>query len=492
MANTDNHPAPDTHNKKLQRGMKGRHLSMIAIGGSIGTGLFVASGATINTAGPGGALLAYALIGIMVWFLMQSLGEMATYLPVAGSFGEYSRRFVSPSFGFAMGWNYWYNWSITVAAELVAAALVMQYWLPDVPAWVWSAIFLALLFIINAFSAGAYGESEFWFAFIKVATVIIFLVLGLAMIVGILGSDTPVGFANWTKDGNTFKDFPLGILAVFMIAGFSFQGTEMVGVAAGEARNPEKTIPKAINTVFWRILLFYIFAIVVIAFLIPYDDPRLLNDSGDITLSPFTLVIDKVGIAAAASIMNAVILTSVLSAGNSGLYASTRMLYALALEGEAPKFFSYTTKRGVPMNALLATTAIGFFAFLTSLIGNGAAYVWLVNASGLAGFITWCGIAWSHYKFRKAYTAQGHDVNQLPFKAALYPLGPIIALVMCLVVIAGQNLEAFTGKADFVSLLTAYIGLPLFLALWLGHKLITKAPAVKPEEADFTRPDDLD
>ena len=243
---------------------------------------------------------------------------------------------------------------------------------------------------------------------------------------------------------------------------------------------------------FWRILLFYIFAIVVIAFLIPYDDPRLLNDSGDITLSPFTLVFDKVGIAAAASIMNAVILTSVLSAGNSGLYASTRMLYALALEGEAPKFFSYTTKRGVPMNALLATTAIGFFAFLTSLIGNGAAYVWLVNASGLAGFITWCGIAWSHYKFRKAYTAQGHDVNQLPFKAALYPLGPIIALVMCLVVIAGQNLEAFTGKADFVSLLTAYIGLPLFLALWLGHKLITKAPAVKPEEADFTRPDDLD
>ena len=446
MANTDNHPAPDTHNKKLQRGMKGRHLSMIAIGGSIGTGLFVASGATINTAGPGGALLAYALIGIMVWFLMQSLGEMATYLPVAGSFGEYSRRFVSPSFGFAMGWNYWYNWSITVAAELVAAALVMQYWLPDVPAWVWSAIFLALLFIINAFSAGAYGESEFWFAFIKVATVIIFLVLGLAMIVGILGSDTPVGFANWTKDGNTFKDFPLGILAVFMIAGFSFQGTEMVRVAAGEARNPEKTIPKAINTVFWRILLFYIFAIVVIAFLIPYDDPRLLNDSGDITLSPFTLVFDKVGIAAAASIMN----------------------------------------------ALLATTAIGFFAFLTSLIGNGAAYVWLVNASGLAGFITWCGIAWSHYKFRKAYTAQGHDVNQLPFKAALYPLGPIIALVMCLVVIAGQNLEAFTGKADFVSLLTAYIGLPLFLALWLGHKLITKAPAVKPEEADFTRPDDLD
>ena len=166
------------HNVKLKRGMRQRHLSMIAIGGSIGTGLFVASGATINQAGPGGALLAYALIGIMVFFLMQSLGEMATYLPIAGSFGEYARRFVSPSFGFAMGWNYWYNWAITVAAELSASALVMKYWLPETPGWIWSGLFLTILFVINALSARAYGEGEFWFALIKVITVVVFLVVG--------------------------------------------------------------------------------------------------------------------------------------------------------------------------------------------------------------------------------------------------------------------------------------------------------------------------
>ncbi|EFM45549.1 amino acid permease [Mobiluncus mulieris] len=478
------------HNVKLKRGMRQRHLSMIAIGGSIGTGLFVASGATINQAGPGGALLAYALIGIMVFFLMQSLGEMATYLPIAGSFGEYARRFVSPSFGFAMGWNYWYNWAITVAAELSASALVMKYWLPETPGWIWSGLFLTILFVINALSARAYGEGEFWFALIKVITVVVFLVVGIAMILGILGGQH-ASFENWTTGDAPFVNGGMGILAVFMIAGFSFQGTEMVGVAAGEAENPEHSVPKAINTVFWRILLFYILAIAVIAFLIPYTDSRLLNPDESIALSPFTLVFEKAGVLAAASVMNAVILTSVLSAGNSGLYASTRMLYSLALQHQAPRFFSYTTRRGVPMNALIATTIIGFFAFLSSLIGDGAAYTWLVNASGLAGFITWVGIAWSHYKFRKAFLAQGHRVEDLPFKASLYPLGPLIALFMCVFVIVGQNYEALLGRGDFLSLLSSYLGLPLFLGLWIGHKLVTRARPVAPHEADFTRPTDF-
>lgn len=363
---------------------------MIAIGGAIGTGLFVASGATISQAGPGGALLAYALIGIMVFFLMQSLGEMATYLPVSGSFEEYGTRFVSPSFGFATGWNYWYNWAITVAAELVAAAIVMQYWFPGVPPWVWSAGFLALLFAMNAVSVRGFGESEFIFASIKVVTVIIFLVLGVAMIAGIIGGES-VGFENWTVGDAPFVGGGMGILAVFMIAGFSFQGTEMLGIAAGETEDPEKNIPRATRSVFWRILLFYIGAIAVIGFLIPYTDPSLLNPNEDIALSPFTLVFHRVGIAAAASVMNAVILTSVLSAGNSGLYVSTRMLHALAVSGKAPRIFATTTRRGIPMPALLATTAVGAIGFLASLLGSGQAYTWLVNASGLAGFITWVG-----------------------------------------------------------------------------------------------------
>ncbi|MCG7423280.1 amino acid permease [Micrococcus sp. ACRRV] len=460
---------------------------MIAMGGAIGTGLFVASGNSIATAGPGGALLAYVVIGFMVFLLMQSLGEMATYLPVSGAFEEYATRFVSPSFGFAIGWNYWYNWAITVAAELVAAALVMRYWFPGVPSWAWSALFLALLFGLNALSTRAYGESEFWFSLIKVVTVVVFLVLGVLMIVGVLG-DAAVGTDNWTTGEAPFVGGAPGILAIFLVAGFSFQGTELVGVAAGEAEDPERTVPKAIRTVFWRILLFYVGAITVIGFLIPYTSPNLLgSDIEDIAISPFTLVFENAGVLAAAAVMNAVILTAILSAGNSGLYASTRMLWALADSGKAPRFLAKVNRRGVPMNALVVTTAVGALCFLTSFIGDGAAYVWLVSASGLAGFIVWMGIAWSHYRFRKAYVAQGNDITDLPYRAALFPLGPIVALLLCTVVILGQNYEAFLNGVDLVAVASAYIGLPLFLALWIGHKLVTGSKGARPEEADLTR-----
>ncbi len=481
-------PAETDQSSGLRRTLKTRHLTMIAMGGAIGTGLFVASGNSIATAGPGGALLAYVLIGFMVFLLMQSLGEMASYLPVSGAFEEYATRFVSPSFGFAIGWNYWYNWAITVAAELVAAALVMRYWLPDVPSWIWSALFLAILFGLNALSTRSYGESEFWFSLIKVATVVIFLVLGVLMILGIMGGEAP-GFENWTTGEAPFVGGGFGLMAIFLVAGFSFQGTELVGVAAGEAEDPEKNVPTAIRTVFFRILLFYVGAITIIGFLIPYTSPNLLgSDVEDISISPFTLVFENAGVLAAATVMNAVILTAILSAGNSGLYASTRMLWALADSGKAPRFLAKVNRRGVPMNALLVTTLVGALCFLTTLIGDGAAYVWLVSASGLAGFIVWMGIAWSHYRFRRAYLAQGRDLADLPYKAALFPLGPIVALLMCAVVVLGQNFEAFAaGTADLLSIVTAYIGLPLFLAVWLGHKLVTKSRPVRYEDADLSR-----
>ena len=477
----------DPAEHSLRRSLKSRHLTMIAMGGAIGTGLFVASGNSISTAGPGGALVAYAAIGFMVFLLMQSLGEMATHLPVAGSFEEYSTRYISRSFGFAIGWNYWYNWAITVAAELVAAALVMRYWFPDVPAWIWSALFLVLLFTLNALSARAYGEGEFWFSLVKVVTVVIFLVLGILMIRGILGGPSP-GFHNWTAGEAPFVNGFTGIMAIFMVAGFSFQGTELVGVAAGEAENPGETVPKAIRTVFLRILLFYIGAIAVIGFLIPYTDPHLLaSDVEDVSISPFTLVFEHAGVLAAATVMNAVILTAILSAGNSGLYASTRMLYALARTGKAPRFLARVNRRGVPMYALLATTLIGMFCFLTTLIGEGEAYVWLINASGLAGFIVWMGIAWSHYRFRKAYVLQGGDPRALVYRAKFFPLGPLVALIMCAVVIVGQGYSLFTsGDVSLLSLLSSYLGLPIFLALWLGHKLVTKSKPVDLRTADVS------
>jgi lysine-specific permease len=468
-------PAPSQDG--LKRGLKARHMQMIAIGGSIGTGLFVASGGTIAQAGPGGSLVAYALIGMMVLLLMQSLGEMSARLPVAGSFQTYASVFVNRHFGFAIGWNYWFNWAITVAAELVAAGIIMSYWFPDTPGWIWAGLFLILLTGLNALSAKAFGEGEYWLAAIKVITVVVFLICGVAMIFGILGDSTP-GFSNWTDGEAPFVGGWLSIVSVFMIAGFSFQGTELIGVAAGEAENPKRDIPKAIKAIFWRIMLFYIGAIFVIGMLIPYLDPSLLSsEASDITTSPFTLVFERAGVAFAAALMNAVILSAILSAGNSGLYASSRMLYSMALDGKAPKIFARLNKRGVPMPAMLLTASVGLFGFLTAIVGQGSAYTWLLNVSGLSGFIAWIGIAVCHYKFRKAYIASGQDLANLPYKAPLFPLGPVLAFVILIVVIAGQNYQAVLD-GNLLQMASSYVGLPIFLLLWLGHWLATrKQPA---------------
>ncbi|WJQ82741.1 amino acid permease [Brevibacillus brevis] len=472
---------------QLQRGLKARHLTMIAIGGSIGTGLFLASGGSIHSAGPGGALVAYLAISIMVYFLMTSLGEMAAFMPVSGSFSTYATRFVDPSLGFALGWNYWYNWAITIAVELSASALIMKYWFPDTPAIVWSALFLGLLFALNLLSVKAYGESEYWFALIKVVTVIIFIIVGVLMIFGIMGGQA-VGFQNFTKGDAPFNGGFMALLGVFMIAGFSFQGTELVGVAAGESEDPARNIPKAIRQIFWRILLFYILAILIIGLLVPYDNPNLISgDITDIAISPFTIVFENAGFAFAASVMNAVILTSVLSAGNSGMYASTRMLWNLAKEGKAPKWFVKVTSNGVPINALILTALIGALAFLSSLFGEGEVYVWLLNASGMSGFIAWLGIAISHYRFRKAFIAQGRDLSELPYRAKWFPFGPIFAFIICCIVIFGQNYSAFIGgTVDWYGVLVSYIGLPLFLLIWLAYKITQKTKLVPLEQVDFS------
>ncbi|KIV53874.1 gamma-aminobutyrate permease [Aneurinibacillus migulanus] len=475
----------------MRRGLKARHLTMIALGGSIGTGLFLASGSAIHTAGPGGALVAYIAIGIMVYFLMTSLGELATFMPVSGSFSTYASRFVDPALGFALGWNYWYNWAITIAAELAAGTLLVKFWLPNSSSFLWSALFLVLMFGLNYLSVKSYGESEYWFALIKVATVIIFIIIGLLMIFGIMGGEA-VGFTNFTAGDAPFHGGFMAILGIFMAAGFSFQGTELLGVAAGESDNPKENVPKAIRQVFWRILLFYVLAIFILGLLLPYTHPSLVNsDIETIAKSPFTIVFEKAGLAFAASVMNAVILTAVLSAGNSGMYASTRILWVLAKEGKAPKVFGKLNRRGVPVYALLATTAVGMAAFLASFFGDGVVYTWLLNASGMSGFIAWLGIAVSHYRFRKAYIAQGHDLRDLPYRAKWFPFGPIFAFVLCIIVILGQNYTAFMGDSiDWNGVLISYIGLPLFLILWLGYKGAKKTKVIPLQECNFNSAED--
>lgn len=467
----------------LQRKLSPRLLNMIAIGGSIGTGIFLASGNAIYLAGPGGTMLAYLITGVMVYFLMTSLGEMASYMPSTGSFYLYASRFVDPALGYALGWNYWYNWAITVATEISAASLVMHFWFPHSSSFLWSALFFSVFVITNALSARGFGESEYWFSFIKVATIIIFIITGAALTLGIVNGH-PIGFKNWTVGDAPFHGGWLAVFSAFIVAGFSFQGTELIGIAAGESKDPRTNIPKAIKQVFWRILLFFILSILVISLLIPYTAPQLAGT--EVSTSPFTLIFKQIGITCAASLMNAIILTAILSAGNSGMYAATRMLWYLAKENHVPAIFGKVTKRGVPIYALLLTTLVAALAFLSSFFGNGRVYFWLLNASSLSGFIAWLGISISHYRFRKAYVKQGRDLKELPYVAKGYPYAPLIAFGLCLIIIAGQNTQAFTGEhIDWSSIIVSYIGIPVFLALWLGYKWVKKTKVVKLTDCNF-------
>ncbi|WP_180083409.1 amino acid permease [Acinetobacter sp. YH12102] len=470
---------------QLQRKLGARHLNMIAIGGSIGTGLFLASGATIANAGPGGALLAYALIGVMIYFLMTSLGELATHNPTSGAFFTYGTKYVEGGFGFALGWNYWYNWAITVAFELVAVQFIMKFWFPDIPGVYWSAIFLAIIFGINALTVKGFGESEFFFSLVKVVAIIAFIIIGIWMIVKIMLTPGAEAFANWSIGDAPFVGGFQALIGVAMIAGFSFQGTEMVGVAAGESKDPKKTIPVAIKQIFWRILLFYIVCIFIIGTLIAYNDPRLLQAAAtdNIALSPFTLLYEKAGFAFAASIMNAVILTAILSAGNSGMYSSTRMLFDMARKGSAPKLFGRLDPRGVPMNALYATTAIAALCFLTTLFGEQEVFNWLLNMSGMCGFIVWLGIAISHYRFRKGYLAQGYKLEDLAYRAKFFPFAPWFAFILCAIVVLGQNYQDVLA-GQWMGVLSTYISIPLFLAIWFGYKWKKKSKLVSYQEMD--------
>lgn len=480
--------------RHLERGIGPRQLSMIAIGGAIGTGLFFASGGAISHAGPGGAMLAYAVMAVAVYCMMQSLGEMATQLPIPGSFEAYAERFVDSSMAFAVGWNYWFSWVVTLAAELVAGALIVQFWFPHSNSTLWVVGFFTVLLALNLLSVRAYAEAEYWFASIKVVTVIIFLAVGALMITGMIG-DHGGGLQRWTmRDPATGTQAPFvggmtAVLLVFLVAGFSFQGTESVGLAAAETSDPTTNVPKAIKTVFWRILLFYIGSIFVVGTLISYNDPNLLHgDESHIAYSPFTMVFEHLPRFGyyAAHLMNAVILSSVLSCGNSSMYVASRMLYAMAHSGKAPRVFSQLSLRGVPVAALLGTGLVSAMAFFVSLVGDQKIYQIFYNAAGLSGFVIWLGIAVCHLRFRKAWVAQGRSLDELKFKAKFYPFGPWLAVVLFTVVLFGANIGVFQAPVfswfDFV---TSYLMIPAFIALYVGHKLWHKTRMVALKDCDL-------
>lgn len=458
----------------LKRGLDSRQICMIAIGGSIGTGLFLASGQTIHTAGTWGAIIGFIIVGLMVYCLMTGLGEMSAYKPVTGSFWEYASHYVSPGFGFAMTLNYWFNWSITIATESSAGSIIVKYWLPGMSSFWVALIIMSIISSLNLFSVRGFGESEYWLSFIKVAMVIGFIVLGIAMALGFVGNHSNHLFSQ-SKQLNLFHIHSwLSIFNVMLVAGFAFQGSEIIGVTAGETKNPRQDIPRATKLIFWRILLFYVLTILVIGAFVSANNPHLVGgNTQNVAYSPFTMVMRMAHIHFAAGLINFVVLVAVLSAANSATYTSSRMLYQLGSNADGVfSIFGKTNHRGVPVWGILATVAVGGFAFLSSYLGSGTLYTLLVSASALSGFVAWIGIAISHLCFRRAFVRAGNDPETLPYRSRAYPYGTIFALLTCLTILLGQNYTAFMqDHIEWSQVLMTYSSLILFFTFWISYSL---------------------
>ncbi|MEK5528454.1 amino acid permease [Viridibacillus sp. FSL R5-0468] len=408
-------------NKKpeLQRGLEQRHITLMSLGAAIGVGLFLGSAGAIKLAGPA-ILIAYALGGAVIFIIMRSLGEMAVNNPVAGSFSRYARDYLGPLAGFITGWNYWFLWIVTCMAEITAVGVYMQLWFPDSPKWLWALAALIVMVMVNLIAVKAYGEFEFWFALIKILAIISMIVLGLGVILfGIGNGGIAVGFSNlWSHGGF----FPNGIQGVFMslpIVMFAYLGIEMIGITAGEAKNPEKVIPKAIDTVLWRILLFYVGALLVIMSIYPW------NEVGS-TGSPFVLMFDKIGLRYAAGIINFVVLTAALSSCNGGIFSTGRMLFNLAEQKQAPKLFAKISKGGVPATAIMASAFVLLIGVALNYFVAEKVFVWVTSISTFGAIWTWAIILITQLKFRKSLSKA--QVSKLKYKAFMYPVGPYLAL----------------------------------------------------------------
>ncbi|KAI5820967.1 amino acid permease [Pyronema omphalodes] len=479
--NAGQSPGPEVLHRKL----KSRHLQMIAIGGIIGPGLLVGSGNALAQAGPAGILISFALTGLIVFFVMQSLGELATLIPISGSFTEYATRFVDPALGFALGWAYWYLWVTVLANEYTAISVVVMYWTNIVPQWAWIMIFWVLFLSLSMLGVLAYGEVEFWLALIKVLSITFFFIIAIFISAGVIGPQ-PIGFKYWHKPG-AFADGINGVAKTFVIAGTLYAGAEMIGITAGETSNPRKTVPRAIKQVFYRILIFYVGMMFFVGILLPYNDQRLLasQNKDRAARSPLTLALLDANIAPAAHLINALIVTSVISAGNSSLYVSSRTILYLARSKKAPRFLGVVDRRGVPWAGLLISNLFACICFLSVSAGSGVIYEALITLSGVATFIVWGTIELVHIRFRQAMVAQGEDIDKLPFKALWYPYGTYAALAANVFLVFFQGYTAFLSPFSWKEVVVNYILLPVFVVLGLAYKWWNKTKLVELMEIDL-------
>ncbi|MCP3763579.1 alanine permease AlaP [Domibacillus sp. A3M-37] len=438
---------------ELHRGLEERHITLMSLGAAIGVGLFLGSATAIQLAGPG-ILFAYAFSGMIMFFIMRALGEMAIQNPVAGSFSKYARDYLGPLAGYITGWNYWFLWVVTCMAEITAVGVYMGLWFPDVPAWIWALSALIIMTTVNFLAVKAYGELEFWFALIKIVAILSMILIGVLMIVfGIGNGGVATGISNLWDHGGFFPNGIEGILLSLQMVMFAYLGIEMIGVTAGEVKNPEKSLSRAIDSVFWRILIFYVGALFVIMSIYPWTE---IGTQG----SPFVLTFEKIGIPAAAGIINFVVLTAALSSCNSGIFSTGRMLFNLAEHEEAPASYKTLTGNGVPGKAVLASASVLLIGVLLNYLVPAKVFTWVTSIATFGAIWTWSIILLSQIRYRKSL--QPHEQKKLKYKIPFFPYTSYLSLAFLagVIVVMGfspdTRIALFIGPLWLISLTVVY------------------------------------
>ncbi len=443
----------------LRRELKGRHVQMIAIGGTIGVGLFLGSAVAIRQAGPG-LVVSYVLGGAAMFVIMRALGELLLYRPGSGSFATFAAEFIGPWSGFATGWSYWFMWVVTGMAQITAVGVYVHYWLPGAPQWIPALATLAALFFVNIFTVRFFGEVEFWFSLAKVLTLIVTIAVGLLLAsFRFVASGQTAGLANLWSHGGFFPAGILGVLLPLQMVMFAYQGLELVGVSAGETENPEKVLPKSINAVLVSMIALYIGALLAIMSLIPWSQ---LSPKA----SPFVVVFDRMGVPAAAQLVNLVVITAAASACSSGLYSNGRMLYSLAQAGHAPRLFARVSKNGVPVAGVAASAAAMLIGVALNYVVPERVFVYVTSVSLIGSLWTWGVILVAHLRYRRATSRDA--ITHIPYRLPGYPYSNGAALAFLLLVAALLSLQADTRVA-------LYVAPAWFALLALAYRLVEHA-----------------
>lgn len=489
-------------NTSLHRGLKARHISMIAIGGALGTGLIIGTGKALAQAGPGSLFISYTFVGGLVFMIMAGLGEMAAWMPLSAGFTGYASRYCHPSLGFALGWTYWLKYIIVTPNQLTAGALTIQFWVDrdTVNPGVFITIMLIMIVCINYFGGiKFFGEFEFWLSSFKVIVIVGLIFFSLIIASGGGPNGDATGFRYWDNPGafaplygeGATAQF-VGFWSVMVNATFAYLGTELVGVTAAEAQNPRKSIPKAIKLTFFRILFFYCILVLLVGMIVPYDSEDLAfanKQKTGASGSPFVVAATVAGVQVLPHIINACILCFVFSAANSDLYIGSRTLYGLASDGSAPAIFKRTDRRGVPYVSLAVCTAFALLAYLNVSDDSTKVFGYFVNLTTIFGILTWIALLVTHLHFVKGRKAQGIPDSVMPYVAPQGYWGSLVALFFCCLIAVTKNFNVFIyhdgEQFHYEDFITGYLGIPLFLIFLFGHMWWTGSKGIPYDKVDF-------